>query len=847
MMQRPVDALTFDELTRHSVYVAEALRHWPGAVDEQAPAVPERPDSEAMAADPLAALRRFRQLATVALLWRELGGEIDLPTFGAKLSALASDCLNLALARAEASITERHGQLLDADGAPIRLSIIGLGKLGGEELNFNSDIDVVFVYRGEGRSTGPRRLDAGAWCSQVARELIRLMDTLSPSGRVWAMDARLRPFGDAGPLAWSVSAMETYFLGEGRTWERYAWLKARCVAGDLSTGQALLEQLQPFIYRRYLDYGIFASLRELHHRIDRSGRQEKRRHDIKRGPGGIRELEFLIQSLQLLRGGRDRQLRVSGFLPALEAAAGAGLINAAEADEIAGDYGFLRILENRLQAVTGRQTQQLPDHAEPRAALARLMAADGWDSLATEIDSVRERVQQRFQRQFAEPDEQAETSPWPPEGNLQARLAESGFEAPAEAADLLTRLDERIGRRPLSAEGRRRLERLLPRLLAEAGQHQPPDTGFADLIALVEAIARRSAYLALLSERPRTLERLVRVFRLSHRVAGWIIASPQLLDDLLDPVHGFDLPEAPRTDPSDPETSLDALSRWRHSGHLRTALAELDERMAVTDVGVRLSHIAETVVGRVLDLITGHRPDLAVIGYGNLGARSLHYESDLDLVFLHADEQPPLRTAQRLISHMQLPLPGGRMFTIDTRLRPNGQAGLLVSRMEQFADYQRRKAWTWEHQALIRARWVAGDDELKRPFEQLRRDLLCQPREPDRVARDLASMRRKQRSERKEDPVKRLLTDIQFIAEKAVLCLSHRHPALSEQTGVVEQLEHLARIDSEFAADAPVLGQYFAELSARRHNQWLYRQPDPPAPEAIDSRLARIWQQHFPD
>jgi [glutamine synthetase] adenylyltransferase / [glutamine synthetase]-adenylyl-L-tyrosine phosphorylase len=834
-----------DELTGLSRFVDEAWRRFPDASGR--PDAVEPPDQSALDDDPELALRRYRQLTSVHILWQDLSGQASIGETGQALSQLARDCLELALGAAERRVEANHGRLLDADDQPIRLTILGLGKLGGDELNFNSDIDLVFAYQGSGQSDGRRRLDAAAYLKKVALELIRLLDTVTAQGRVWIVDTRLRPFGDSGALVWSVGAMEQYFVNEGRTWERYAWLKAGPVAGDPQASQILLDSLEPFVFRRYLDYGIFDSLRELHQQIDANSRARSRKDDIKRGAGGIRELEFLVQSQQILRGGRDRQLRARGFLPALNACAELGLMAGDQAERLSEAYQFLRILENRLQAMTGRQGHHLPEQDADRERLARLMGNSHWSELSEEIRSYRQTVRDQFRSSFSEPEPRTVTTPglWPPDERLAERLGNADFARPEQVSEWLNTLFQRTVNRALSAEGRRRLERLMPLLLAEVIRHDSPETGLEDLLRLIDQISRRSAYLALLYERPATLERLVRVFRTSARLAEWIVASPQLLDDLLDPIHGFDLPGLPTIDGNDPEAGLHALGRWRQAGFLRTALAELDDRLTAHQAAEQLTSVAEAIIEQVLALVSENEPDLAVIGYGNLGAGLLHFESDLDLVFLHGDGPAPLRSAQRLISFMQMLLPGGRLFEIDTRLRPNGRSGLLVSRLDSFAEYQHNKAWTWEHQALIRARWVAGNPELKRGFEQTRADVLRRKRDPDQTCKDLADMRQRQKTDRRESAVKSRLTDLQFIAELGVLTEANQDPELLISRQPHEQFRRLAANGWINQADAERIIGAWHQLLSLRHRDWLVRDPDSIVSDDLNRTVERAWQSAF--
>ena len=843
-MKRPVDGLSADSLEQQCRFVGEAWRRFPDHGDP-ATAVPP-PEPEALLQAPELVLRRYRQLQSVHILWQDLSGAWDIATTGRAISALACDCLELALLAAEHIVARTCGSLVDKDEQPIRLSIFGLGKLGGDELNFNSDIDLVFAYSGEGRSSGPRQLDAARYLQLVARELIRILDTVTEYGRVWIVDTRLRPFGEAGALVWSTRAMEQYFLTEGRTWERYAWLKARPVAGDLSSGRQLLEAIRPFIFRRYLDYGIFDSLRDLHQRIE-SASQSSGRTDIKRGPGGIRAAEFLVQSQQILRGGRERLLRTSGFLPALEACTALGLIAAEPARDLHQAYGYLRIVENRLQARSGRQGHHLPESETDLLTLAQLLGHADQHDFQAELASHQDLIAAQFSERFREP---ASASPsgsglWPPEDNCESSLTEAGFEAPDAAALALRQLDQRLTRRGLSAEGHRRLERLMPMLLEQLATQTQADLLLPALLHLIEQISRRSAYLSLLHERPQTLTRLIRVFALSEKVSTWITRSPQLLDDLLDPVHGLDLPALPTLDPNDPEDSLNALGHWRQAGFLRTALAELDERISASQAAERLSLIAETILTEILGLLGAGGADIAVIAYGNLGARSLHYESDLDLVFLHQTDPPPVRIAQRLISLMQMPQHSGRLFEIDTRLRPNGRAGLLVSRLDSFAEYQLKQAWTWEHQALIRARWVAGNPDSGKDFDQIRSQVLRQPRDRKTVLSALADMRERQRREREEDEVKAILTDLQYIVEAGVLSLAHEHPDLIEKRTIPSQLERLAELDWLPSASAQTLVSTWQGLENARHQRWLHRATETSGIEGARSATRQTWQEVF--
>lgn len=843
-MKRPI-TIDPSALGQVSRYADEVWRRWPDAPSPEHK--PPAPDLEALRAEPESAIRRYRQLASIHILWQDLTGEASAEETGQALSALARECIDLALQAATVNLEADYGVLRDPEGQRIELAVIGLGKLGGDELNFNSDIDLVFVHRCGGNSDGHRSLDAPAYLKRLTLELIRLLDAVTAHGRAWVVDTRLRPFGSAGALVWSLGAIEQYFLNEGRAWERYAWMKASPAAGDVETARALLKTIRPFIFRRYLDYGIFQSLRELHDQIEIKSRQDSRRDDIKRGQGGIRELEFLIQSQQILRGGRDPDLQPPGFLPALRALSSAQVFDQDSQTDLKAAYEFLRILENRLQAINGQGAHHLPDQTEERDALVRIMGASDWASLREEIEKHQSRVQSQFSARFGDHcvvDARA-SSLWPPQDDVEIHLRKAGFEDPESAADELRGLAQRLGNRAISAEGRARLERLMPSLLSEVTEHDSPDTGLVDLLHLVEQISQRSAYLALLYERPATLKRLVQTFRFSGRLAEWIVASPQLLDDLLDPVRGLELPAPPGMDPDDPEASLFELGRWRQTGFLRTALAEMDGVLDAIEAADQLSEVASICIDRILELTDPEHPPLAVVAYGNLGAALLHFDSDLDLVFLHEADDPPRRIAQRFISLMQLPLPGGRLFEIDTRLRPNGNAGTLVSSTQHFNTYQADQADTWEHQALIRARWVAGTPELQKGFSRIRAKVLQTNRDPDEVREGLASMRHRQKQERKESAVKSLLTDLQFIAECGVLCLAQQHAELLDIRRPGELLPKLADLGWLDPSLAETLASAWKALLSTRHMQWLSRSDDSPDLESLSEDIDEAWSHVF--
>lgn len=769
-------------------------------------------------------LRRYRSAESTRLVWRDVLGLDDLDTTLAGATRLAETCLQLALQALEPTMDARHGVVRDGDGEPVRLVVFGLGKLGGHELNFSSDVDLVYAYRTEGRSDGARALDAGQYFTRLGQALARLLDEPTADGFCHRVDLRLRPFGGAGSLAWSFSAMEQYFQSEGRDWERYAWQKARPVAGDVAAGAEFLATLRPFVYRRYLDYGALDGLRAMKARIAAEVARRDLDDDIKRGPGGIREIEFLAQSLQLIRGGREPALREPRLQPALAALARARHVPEHSAGDLTAAYRFLRRLENRLQMLRDAQTHALPGTGVDRERIACGLDYASWGDLVAELDAHRARVEEEFDALLAQ------RAPAPgagngldgywrglPEGGTAASLEEAGYAQAAEVDAALRDFARSPGVRELSDAARARLDRLMPVLLQATAPADRPLQAVRRLLALVQNILRRVSYLALLDEQPAALDRLIDLVRRSAFLAERVAAHPLLLDELLDARAQGPLPQrslfadacAPALRQQDMESALFALNEVRHALSFRIALATLDGRQDAQDSARQLAWLADAVVAAVLELarralcarhgdIAGAR--FAVLGYGSLGGEELGVGSDLDLVFLYdapsdaqSDGTRPLdgprwfaRLAQKLVALLDTVTGAGRLYEVDIRLRPDGASGLLVSSLASYGEYQRNRAWTWEHQALVRARCVAGDASLCADFEQVRASALARERDDDVLRRDIVDMRGRMRTELDRSRPDGFdlkhgeggLVDLEFLLQYLVLRDSHAHPAL---------------------------------------------------------------------
>lgn len=776
-------------------------------------------------------LRRHRQAESTRLTWRDVVAGDAVETILAGSTALAETCLRLALAALEGEFAERHGVVRDSDGVAQSLVVFGLGKLGGGELNFSSDVDLVYAYEHDGESApvpaqagSARSLAAEDYFSRLGQRLAKLLDEVTADGFSHRVDLRLRPYGNAGRIAWSFAALEQYFQREGRDWERYAWQKARPVAGDIDAGERFLDTLRPFVYRRYLDFGALAGLREMKAMIAAEVARKDMADDIKRGPGGIREIEFLAQALQLIRGGREAALRERRLLPAIDALVAAGQVAPQVGVVLAEAYHFLRQLENRLQMLGDAQTHRLPEGEEERARLAAGMGFADWHGLLSALDARRERIATEFndllgqRRKSVDGELVAYWRALPDAGDAQA-LADAGFED-ASALDASLRDFVRApGVRDLADAVRARLDRVAPALLQASAVSSQPDAALRRVLALLQNILRRSSYLALLDEQPAALSRLVDVVARSGLLAERLAAHPLLLDELLDARLAGPLPQrdelraecesAIAEAGGDVERALHALNEKRQALGFRIALAALDARQATAESSRQLAWLADAVVACVLQLATaeverahGTLPSarFAVLGYGSLGGEELGFGSDLDLVFLFdadADSQSGgaraldaprwcARLAQKIVALLDTPTAGGRLYEVDVRLRPDGAKGLLVSSLASFSDYQRERAWTWEHQALVRARCIAGDASLGGAFENVRAETLARARDAGKLAEEVSAMRKRMRAELDRSDAARFdlkqgeggLVDLEFLLQFLVLRDAGAHPAL---------------------------------------------------------------------
>ncbi len=859
-----------------------------------------------------AALRHTARREKVRIAWRDLAGWADLDETLRELSWLADACLDAALQRLHEWLREEQGTAHNSDGVPQHLMVLGMGKLGGSELNFSSDIDLIFTYPEDGQADGPRHLSNQEYFTRLGQRLINAMSDITAEGYVFRVDMRLRPYGESGPLAVSFDALEEYYQTHGREWERYALIKARAVAGDVAAGEQALQRLRPFVYRRYLDYGTFEALREMKDMIRREVERKGLHGNIKLGPGGIREIEFIGQAFQLIRGGREPALQSRQILRTLEQLAERGHLPHYVSHDLREAYIFLRRAENRLQELADQQTHTLPVEPIPRAQLAVAMNYADWESFSHALDQHTKRVQEYFDQVFVAPQthEHSTVSDTPDlnalwQGNLneiQAHsvLATAGFDDPAEASRLCARLREGHTYRALSNQGRARMDRLMPLLLGAISATPHPTTTLLRLIQILEAIARRTAYLALLAENPLALSQLVKLCAASPWITRLLARQPVLLDELLDPRtlyaplnrHALERDLAERLSAiadDDLEQQMETLRQFKQAAVLHVAAADVAGAMPLMVVSDHLTDIAEVVLTQALWLAWNHltarhgvpqytldgvthNAGFAIIGYGKLGGIELGYGSDLDLVFLHdsaGDQQHSsgqqssgqkaidnavffARLGQRIIHILSAQTPSGTLYEVDMRLRPSGTSGLLVSNLAAYADYQCNEAWTWEHQALVRARVVAGSATCATTFNELRHEILARHRDTAVLRKEVAEMRKRMRAELGLHQAGYFdlkqqqggIADIEFMVQYGVLAWTSDHPALADFTDNIRQLQGFAAAGLMPEHDVQQLSNAYRAYRAALHRLTLQEEPAQVSDtEFRDERAAvtRLW------
>ncbi|HWZ62355.1 MAG TPA: bifunctional [glutamate--ammonia ligase]-adenylyl-L-tyrosine phosphorylase/[glutamate--ammonia-ligase] adenylyltransferase [Steroidobacteraceae bacterium] len=832
------------------------------------------------------ALRRWRRYELARIAWRDLAGWADLEETLADLTAFADAAIRAALGYARHALSARYGEPRSASGELQPLIVVAMGKLGGGELNFSSDVDLVLLFPEHGDTDGARSIANEEFFTRLAQALVRLLEAPTADGLVLRVDLRLRPFGDSGPVVASFASFEDYLPRHGRDWERYAWIKARAITAPERYAEVASAAVQPFVYRRYLDYGVFESLREMKALISREVERRELADDIKLGPGGIREIEFIVQALQLTRGGRDRGLQTASLAAALARLGETRVLPAEAVAQLSAAYCYLRRLENRLQMLDDAQVHALPAQPLPRERLVLAIGARDWPALLEDLNAHRERVRNQFRDVIlggAEGDaaalridlgrfwdSQAETAA------LAEALTSAGFAAGAEAARLLLELRGSSLVRRLDERGRARLQALLPVLLADIAARGGRIAVLRRVLRIIEATGKRSAYFALLRENAAARRRLVELLGHGEFLATQIASHPLLLDELIDERLMSELPtraslsaelsqRVAQLPEEDPERQVEALCHFQSAALFRIAVADLSGVLPLMQVSDRLTDLAELIIERALELGwrqitaqfgvpacdadgTRRAVRICALGYGKLGGMELGYSSDLDLVFLHdscgerqeTDGPRPIdnqlffvRLAQRIVHLLTVHSGAGRLYEVDVRLRPSGKGGLLVSNIAAFADYQRREAWTWEHQALLHARSVAGAAQLRAEFERVRLEVLCHHVRRDTLLEEVRAMRERQRRELsrggsacfdiKQD--RGGIADIEFLAQYWALAWAERYPQVVMFADTIRQLESVASAALVPQAQVDVLTAAYRSYRAATHHRALAGEP----------------------
>ncbi len=860
------------------------------------------------------ALRRFRQREMCRIAWRDLLQLAPAEQIFFELTDLAEAIVVRSVEYLERSQAAIYGQPVDAGGRPMHLLVMAMGKMGGRELNFSSDIDLVFCYAEDGETTGPRKISHHEYFLVIARKLIAMLSEVTGDGFVFRVDTRLRPNGKSGPLVACFNAMELYYQHQGRNWERYAMVKCRIVTGSAEHRRQLESILRPFVYRRYLDYNAFDSIREMKAMIASQVKRKGMRGNIKLGAGGIREIEFIAQTFQLLRGGREPELRRRSVVAILKLLAEKSYLDAGESDDLIEAYWFLRKLENRLQILNDQQVHALPGDALAQARIALAMAMPDWDTLLSRLQHYRQQVGRVFDSLFADPagdgdetrDERALLRFFLQEDGdddeLRDILAATGFDDLAEDPDApallasLRQLPQAGAIKRLSDEQSRRFFQLLASLAGQSAGFPAPTVLFQRVLRVLQVIAGRAVYISMLLQYPPLQRQLLRVCQAGAWFADAIARSPLLLDELLNrtglherkpdlrsqlrnQLARIDMPVEGEAD-SALEEIMERLRQFRQQSVFSTAVLDVLHELPIDEVDQRLSLTAEVVLEAVLNMawdamvqkygephcrLSGrrYRPAMSIVGYGKLGGREMGYGSDLDIIFLHdsagADQftsgDKPIdnqrffaRVAQRVIHILGTRTYAGALYETDTRLRPDGRSGMLVSSLNAFEAYQRDKAWLWEHQALIRARFICGNAHVEQEFGRIRHQTLTQRRDRAEVVAEVVTMRQKMRQhlastdggiDIKHDAGG--LVDIEFLVQAGVLIHARRQPGLVARTATLSLIDALQAAGWFEVDEARELQAAYRFMRRWKNHRDLGCEPDGETLASHRQRVVRCW------
>ena len=825
------------------------------------------------------ALRLFRRYILVRLEWSQLTYTSSDEQILSQLSELAEVIIVTARDWLYELSCKEWGTPCSHQGEPQPLLVLGMGKLGGGELNFSSDIDLIFTYPEHGQTQGGRReLDNAVFFTRLGQRLIKALDSITEDGFVYRVDMRLRPLGEGGPLVLSFSSMEDYYQEQGRDWERYAMVKAK-VLGDQQNSftKELYQMLKPFVYRRYIDFSVLQSLRNMKSMIEREVRRRGLKNNIKLGAGGIREIEFIVQVFQLIRGGRVIGLQTRSLLTALQVIEQESLLDTNEVAQLRNNYLFLRRCENLLQAINDEQTQTLPEEELDQIRLATNMGFTNWSEF---IEQLTVRMQQNrliFNALIGNDDSESVPNTkqyndlfddlWVPDlqlSDIKSVLPNYSDSDAEQLYQMLIQFRNDIGKRTIGVRGREILDQLMPRLLDAICNGQQAIMVFSRILPLLVNIVSRTTYLELLLEYPSALKQLIRLCSASPMISDQLAHYPILLDELIDINSLYQTIEPNeyksqlyqyllRIHVDDEEQQLEALRQFKQMQLLHIAAADVEHILTTMKVSDHLTYVAEALLDFVVQMawsqmverygkpahLADNHKGLVVVAYGKLGGWELGYGSDLDLVFLHdcpansvtnGDKQIDsrqfyLRLVQRIIHLFNVRTSFGILYEVDVRLRPQGDAGLLACSLDSFADYQMNEAWTWEQQALVRARAVYGENDLIKRFNQIRHDVLCKPRDENQLKTEVRQMREKMRNHLGTTQAELFnlkideggIGDIEFLSQYLVLNYAHSHPKMttwSDNVRILELATHYQIMDSD---EAEQLTQAYIDMRNQIH------------------------------
>lgn len=825
-------------------------------------------------------LRRLRQHVMARMIVRDLNGLADFYEVVQTTSTLAEVTLQHAIAFHTAQLNKLYGTPKSQQGEPQSLIVVGMGKLGGAELNVSSDIDLIFAYEQEGETDGAQVISNQEFFTKLGKKVIAALDDVTEDGFVFRVDMRLRPFGSEGALVSCLDALEDYYQNYGREWERYAWIKGRIVAGP---SQALINVLKPFVFRKYLDFNAYASMRDLKVQIQRDVMQRGLEDNIKLGRGGIREVEFVAQVFQLIRGGQEIDLQIKPTLQVLQLLAQKRMMPPEAVEQLTQGYIYLRNVEHRLMYIDDKQTQDLPTSDESKQRLLLMMGLDSWGEFLAQLNHHRAIIQAHFDATFSDSAHQVleqETSIW--QGTIDQLaaldyLTSLGYQNVTETYERLQALHHSSRYKQLPEQSKFRFDKLMPMVIQQSAETHNPDVALLRTIILLESICRRASYLALLAEFPESLHLVIKLCGASPWLAQYLTAHPILLDELLDTQTLYDAPDFTAMQAEltkkmqalsgDTEAQMDTMRHFKNAAVMRFAAQDIGGLLALETLSDYLSALAELILQVSLQVIWPtlkfkhqETPQFAIIGYGKLGGKELGYVSDLDIIFLYDDTHPDAsdnyaRFAQRINNWFNSLTNAGLLYETDLQLRPDGNSGLLVSSVDAFEEYQLHKAWVWEHQAISRARFVAGNTHVGQRFSVIRDKVLMQVRDAPSLLQEVSQMREKMRASHPSKPDlfdvkhdKGGIIDVEFMVQYLVLLHAHAHPQLLGNIGNIGLLHLLAELGMVEAMLAEDVASAYRTYRKIIHSEKLQAK-DASVPlieiEPHKSAVITLWQQLF--